>query len=189
MFRTMIMAGAAAALFAAPQASAQSLLGALRAKAEQTLSDAIRNGESPSLPGARSLNSNSQGATGGGFQRYGNWDFRFDKLELGADEQWQAVLTVRNPEAHRQGMVASEISLFLVTEDGETLQNWGELYKAGVEGSSAGLEPVPGTMWLERGEAMRIRLRFDGSRGMKPAKLRIQSTGATAQARTFPIGY
>lgn len=188
MFRTMIMAGAAAALFAAPQASAQGLLGALRAKAEQTLSDAIRTGEAPSMPGARGLSSGSQ-ANGGGFQRYGNWDFRFDRLELGSDEQWQALMTVRNPEAHRQGMVASEISLFLITEDGETLENWGELYKAGIEGSSAGLEPVPGTMWLERGEAMRIRLRFDGSRGMKPAKLRIQSTGATAQARTFPVSY
>lgn len=189
MFRTMIMASALAALFAAPQASAQGLLGALRAKAEQTLSDAVRTGQLPSLPGTRSLSSGSQSTSGGGFQRYGNWDFRFDTLELGADEQWQAVVTVRNPEAHRQGLVASEISLFLITEDGETLENWGELYKAGVEGSSAGLEPAPGTMWLERGDAMRIRLRFDGSRGMKPAKLRIQSTGATAQARTFPVSY
>jgi hypothetical protein len=77
--------------------------------------------------------------------------------------------------------------LFPISENGEALQNWGELYKVSVEGSSAGLEPVPGTMWLEQADRMRVRFRFDGSRGIEPARLRIQSSGATAQGRTFDV--
>ena len=129
----------------------------------------------------------SLGAGGSGsFQRYGNWEFRVEKLEVGPDEQWQAVIGVRNAADYRQGMVASEIKMFLIDADGETLANWGEIYKAGIEGSSSGLEPVSGTLWLEKGDQTRVRLRFDGSRNFKPAKIRLQSTGATAQTRLFP---
>jgi hypothetical protein len=168
----------------ATQASAQSFLRKLGDRLGERVTNAVTSGQLPEIP------SSAAGATvssSTGFQRYGAWDFKLDRLERGADDAWQAVIAVRNAAQYRQGMVASEINLFLITEDGETLHSWGELYKASVEGSAAGLEPVPGTLWLEPGDMTRVRLRFEGSRGTKPAKLRIQSTGATSQSRTFPV--
>jgi len=166
----------------ASPASAQ-LLKKLGERVSERVTDAVTNGQLPNLPSA----SAGTGGSAKGFQRYGAWDFKLERLERGADDGWQAVIAVRNAAPHRQGMVASEISLFLITQDGETLENWGELYRASVEGSAAGLEPVPGTLWLEPGDMTRVRLRFEGSRGTKPAKLRIQSTGATSESRTFDV--
>jgi hypothetical protein len=127
------------------------------------------------------------GGVASDYEGYGPWDFKLDQLKVGVDGQWQAVIGVRNAAPHRQGLVASEIKVFLINEDGETLANWGELYKASVEGPSVGLEPVPGTLWLEPGDEMRVRLRFADSRKVRPVKIRLQSTGATAQIRTFPV--
>lgn len=166
-------------------ASAQSFLKRLGDKLGDRLTSAVERGQMPKLPS--SVTAASGSATATGFDRYGAWDFKLERLERGPDDGWQAVIAVRNAAAHRQGMVASEIKLFLITQDGETLSSWGELYKAGVEGSAQGLEPVPGTLWLDPGDTTRVRLRFDGSRGTKPAKLRIQSTGATSASRTFPV--
>jgi hypothetical protein len=173
---------AAAAFAAAAPVHGQGLLKSLAGEARSRLVSSLASGELPRLP---SLG----GAAGaaGGFQRYGNWEFKLEQLKTGPDEQWQAVVGVRNAAGYRQGMVASEIRLFLITEDGETLSSWGELYKASVEGPSVGLEPVAGTLWLEPGDQTRVRLRFDGSRGLKPVKIRIQSSGATAEKRTFPV--
>jgi hypothetical protein len=177
-----ILAATAAALALAGPAEAGGLLKRLAQQAGEQALDALSSGELPDLPGS------GGGGAGGGFQRYGDWEFKLDTLKLGPDEQWQAVIAVRNAARHRQGMVASEIKVSLIDQEGETLLNWGELYKASVEGPSAGLEPVNGTLWMEPGDRTRIRLRFDGSRGMRPAKIRIQSTGASAETRTFPVG-
>ena len=167
-------------------AAAENPLSAFTRAAGERLVDSVLNGRSSSGDDstiAGPLTSYSASA----FQRYGNWDFRLEELKVGVDEQWQAVIGVRNAAGHRQGMVASEIKVFLISEDGETLVNWGELYRASVEGSSAGLETALGTLWLEPKDKTRIRLRFDNSRDVKPVKIRIQSTGATAQTRTFDL--
>jgi hypothetical protein len=171
-------------LAVATPASAQSFLKKLGDRLSERMTTAVASGQLPRLPSAAAGPAASSST---GFQRYGAWDFKLERLEKGADDGWQVVIAVRNAANYRQGMVASEINLFLITEDGETLNSWGELYKASVEGSAAGLEPVPGTLWLEPGDMTRVRLRFDGSRGTKPAKLRIQSTGATSESRTFPV--
>ncbi len=123
----------------------------------------------------------------GDYDTYGNWQFKVDEVQIGADGEWQAIIGVRNMQEFRQGMVVSEIKAALITADGETLQNWGELYRASVSGGGAGLEKLPGTLWIEPGQAARFRLRFAGSRGIKPTRIRIESTGATAQSRTFDL--
>lgn len=181
----------ALALTAAP-AQAQNLLKQLGANAAQSLLDAAvaKTGVNPysqGLPSAPTVGSaGADLGSPGAYQRYGEWGFKLNELKVGVDEQWQAVIGVRNMANHRQGMVSSEIKVFLITEDGETIANWGEIYKASVEGSSSGLEPTA-TLWLEPGDEIRIRLRFANSRGIKPAKIRIQSTGSTAMVRTFAV--
>jgi hypothetical protein len=181
---------AVAPLAAAPACAQSFLEGLARQTAERVVTKALSG--DPVLTGGRtSTRLGDRASAGGGataYQRYGDWEFKLDRLEVGPDEQWQAVIGVRNAAGHRQGMVASEIKVFLINEDGETLANWGELYKASLQGSSSGLETVPGTLWVEPGDQTRIRLRFDGSRDLKPVKIRIQSTGATAQIRTFDVG-
>ncbi|MDO9338753.1 MAG: hypothetical protein Q7T61_20365 [Caulobacter sp.] len=181
MKRTVILVAALAALAGAGQASAGGFLeGLARQKAESLVSKALDGDLKAGKTAAK-------GGAGSGFQSYGPWDFKLEDLKVGPDEQWQAVIGVRNAAGFRQGMVASEIKVFLITEDGETLANWGELYKASVEGASSGLEPLA-TLWLEDGDEARVRIRFANSRDIKPVKIRIQSTGATAQIRTFPVG-
>lgn len=168
----------------ASQASAQGFLeGLVRQKAETLVSKAL-DGD---LKLGKTAVKGGSASGASGFQSYGPWEFKLDELKVGPDEQWQAVIGVRNGAGHRQGLVASEIKVFLITEDGETLANWGELYKASVEGPSSGLETLP-TLWLEEGDEARVRIRFADSRNIRPVKIRIQSTGATAQIRTFPVG-
>ncbi|MBP2160450.1 MULTISPECIES: hypothetical protein [Asticcacaulis] len=123
----------------------------------------------------------------GDYDTYGSWQFKVDDVLIGADGEWQSVIGVRNLQDYRMGMVVSEIKAALITADGETLQNWGELYRASVSGGGAGLEKLPGTLWIEPGESARFRLRFSGSRGIKPVRIRVESTGATAQSRTFNL--
>ena len=123
-----------------------------------------------------------------GYDRYGDfWQFRIDEVVQGPDGHWQAVIGVRAAAGHRIGLTASELKVYLISADGETLQNWGELYKAGVLGPSLGLEPLPGTLWLEPGDEARVRVRWDKSRKVQPLKVRLQSTGATGESRTFSM--
>jgi hypothetical protein len=186
MLKTLILAAAAASI--ATGACAESLLNTLARQAAQTTIDRAVSGASlPSGLSSGPVASSASADGASGYQRYGAWDFRLEGLETGPDGQWQAVIGVRNAANYRQGMVVSEIKAFLITADGETLTNWGELYKASVGGNSAGLETVAGTLWLEPGDETRVRLRWDGSRGLKPAKLRLQSTGATSATRTFSV--
>lgn len=145
-------------------------------------SPSIPTGPSPA-PGTGVLHP----AGASSYQNYGVWDFKVDELSQGPDGHWQAVFMARAAASHRIGMVSSEIKLFLINEDGEVVVNWGELYKASVTGPSLGLEKVPGTLWMEKGDQARVRVRWDKSRHFKPVKLRMQSTGAGAVVRTFPI--
>ncbi|MGR4866715.1 hypothetical protein [Caulobacter sp. LARHSG274] len=123
----------------------------------------------------------------GTFQTYGIWAFKVDELGRGPDGQWQAVVTVRNAANSRFGMVASEIKVFLINADGQSLVNWGDLYKASVIGPASALEKLSGVQWMEPGDQIRLRLRWDGSRTFKPTRLRLQSTGASATSRTFDL--
>lgn len=177
MFAKPLIAGLLAtfALAAPQQAAAGSLLKALKARAENEAARVVETGHI--LPAGLPE----------GYENYGIWDFKLESFERGADDNWQVVVAVRNASHDRLGMVASEIKLYLLAADGETHQNWGDLYKPDITGSAAGLEPVNGTLWLEPGDITRVRLRFDESRSIVPNRLRIQSTGAGSVTRTFPV--
>lgn len=171
----LFLAAATLAIPASSPAAAQSLLGQLGRQIGAAAAGAIPGGSA------------QVGGSAAGFDHYGDWQIKLERLERGSDDAWQVIIAVSNAAPYRQGLVASSVRLFLISDDGETLPNWGELYKASVEGSASGLEPVSGTVWLEPGDGARVRLRFDGSRRFKPARLRIQSTGAQPEARTFPV--
>ncbi|WP_298282681.1 hypothetical protein [Novosphingobium sp.] len=172
----LFLAAAGLAIPASSPAAAHSFL--------DQLGRQIGNAAAKTIPGG----SPQDGVSAAGFEHYGDWQIKLERLERGSDDAWQVIIAVRNSAPYRQGLVASSVRLFLISDDGEALPNWGELYKASVTGSAAGLEPVSGTMWLEPGDGARVRLRFDGSRRFKPARLRIQSTGAQPEVRTFPVG-
>ena len=183
IYKTMAAIAVTATLAATP-VHAKGLLGKIGDKVSQQIeragSDAlgkILDGQTPA---------GSPGATED-FQDYGAWQFRVDKLLIGPDGEWQAVISARNPKDWRQGMVASEIKAALITADGEALANWGDLYRADSTGNGAGLAKLTSTLWAEPGEAVRVRLRFTNSRGIKPVRMRLESTGATAQSRVFDL--
>lgn len=191
MNKNLIPAALLASLTFATPASAQGLFGGLREKletqAERAAEDMIgKLGESTAQGG--STGSAGVSAGGGSYERYGDfWEFRVEEVLQGPDGHWQAVIGVRAAAAHRIGLVASELKAYLITADGEALQNWGELYKASVTGPSLGLETLPGTLWMEPGDEARVRLRWDRSRQVQPVKIRLQSTGAAGESRTFPV--
>ena len=100
-------------LAVATPVSAQSFLKKLGDRLSERMTTAVTSGQLPRLPSAAAGGASSST----GFQRYGAWDFKLERLEKGADDAWQAVIAVRNAANYRQGMVASEINLFLITED------------------------------------------------------------------------
>ena len=165
------------ALMAHSPVAAQGLLGRLA----RSVADVVNE---PDLRQAVTLLTVGNGA---GFENYGNWQFRVDEVLVGSDGEWQAVIAARNLQQSRLGMVASEIKAAIITADGESLQNWGELYRASSQGGGMGLDPVPGTLWVEPGDTVRFRLRFAGSRGLQPSRIRLSSTGATAQSHEFSL--
>lgn len=188
--KKIITACLLAAFVAGAPAQAQGLLGGLRKKLEARIEretddvvGKLASGQAPAGTGGGGARSQ-----GGGYERYGEfWEFKVEEVLQGPDGHWQAVIGVRNTASHRLGLTVSEIKAYLINEDGEALQNWGELYKASVTGPSLGLEPVPGTMWMEQGDEARVRIRWDKSRAIRPLRIRLQSTGASGESKSFPI--
>ena len=44
-----------------------------------------------------------------------------------------------------------------------------------------------GTQWMQRGDVIRVRLLFEGSRALTPRRLRLRSSGGGAVAETFDL--
>lgn len=169
-------------------ANAQSLLGGLRKKLEQAIERETGDVADRLTGGQADASTPTRLGAVGGYGRYGEfWEFRVEDVLQGPDGHWQAVIGVRNAASHRLGLTASEIKVYLITQDGEAIQNWGELYKASVAGPSLGLEQLPGTLWMEPGDEARVRVRWDKSRAIRPLKIRLQSTGASGESKSFPI--
>lgn len=124
-----------------------------------------------------------------GWQRYGDiWSFKLDELGRGPDGSWQAVVSVRSESRDKVGLTASEIDAYLTNADGETLPEAGNLYKASVTGTAAGLEKLSGTQWMQQGDTMRVRLLFLDSARFNPIRFRLKSSGGDSTSRNFPVG-
>jgi hypothetical protein len=140
------------------------------------------------VPGPAPAPSGRVPAGAGSWQQYGPiWSFKVDELAQGPDGEWQAVISARSESNDKVGMTAGEIQAFLINADGETLKNWGELYKASSTGPASALRSVDGTLWMQRGDVVRFRIRFDGSREFGPVRFRIGGTGGSPVLRTFDM--
>jgi hypothetical protein len=128
------------------------------------------------------------GSTSSGWQRYGIWSFKVDELGQGPDGHWQMVASVRSESRDKVGLNAAEIDAYLINADGEMLPEAGNLYKASVTGTAAGLEKLSGTQWMQQGDIVRVRLLFEGSAKVNPVTLRVKSCGGSPTTRNFPVG-
>ena len=127
-------------------------------------------------------------AGAGAWQLYGSiWSFKVDELGQGPDGNWQGIVSVRSESTDRVGMTASQIEAFLINEDGETIRQVGNLYRASVTGPSASLEKLNGTQWMQKGDTIRIRLLWEGSKGLHPVKLRIRNSGGNPTTHDFSM--
>jgi hypothetical protein len=98
------------------------------------------------------------------------FDFSIQKVERDAETgEWQMVLGVHNSYEARLGVVPTSFSATLIDADGNPVRWDGNLYKA----SEPGREPVDGTLWLEPGESLRVRLHFAGSKKLRPARVKL----------------
>jgi len=112
------------------------------------------------------------------------YDFSVEKMEREAKTgEWQMILTIRNSYAARLGVTASVFHVSLLDADGIAIRSDGNLYRASVEGR----EPVPGTLWIEPNESVRVRVHFAGSRSVAPTQFRIYD-GLTKTA-PVPAGW
>jgi hypothetical protein len=121
------------------------------------------------------------------YANYGIWDFRIEELAPGPDGDWQAVVRVRDAATYRVGLTGGGVVLTLFDEDGRSLQSDGRIYRASVAGSAPQLEAVPQTLWMEKGDEVRVRLRIPDSRGFKPVRLRLSSGDRQTLSRTWAM--
>lgn len=119
------------------------------------------------------------------YSNYGIWDFRIEELKPGPDGHWQAVLWVRDAASYPVGMAPGQVTLVLIDEDGRTLRSDPLLYRASVPGPITGLQVIPQTLWMEKGDEIRLRVVFDNSAGFQPVRFRIAGGGHDPLSRTF----
>ncbi|MDO9338754.1 MAG: hypothetical protein Q7T61_20370 [Caulobacter sp.] len=148
----------------------------------------------PASPGTGGPSLPSQEGSGAGvpaalrsWSNYGIWDFRVEELKPGPDGDWQAVVRVRDAAIYRVGLSTDGVKLWLFDEDGRSVENNDVLYRASVSGSANQLEGIPQTMWMEKGDEVRVRLLIHGSKGFKPVRLRLGSGDRETLSRTWPM--
>jgi hypothetical protein len=121
------------------------------------------------------------------YSNYGIWDFRIEALAPGADGDWQAVIRVRDAATWRVGLAGGGVLLTLFDEDGRSVGNDSVIFRAAITGTRAQLEAIPQTMWMEKGDEIRVRLVIPRSRDFKPVRLRLGSGDRQTLTRTFPM--
>lgn len=119
------------------------------------------------------------------YSNYGIWDFRIEELKPGPDGHWQALLWVRDAASYPVGMAPGQVTLVLIDEDGRMLRSDPLLYRASVTGPSTGLQLIPQTLWMEKGDEIRLRIVFHNSAGFEPTRFRIAGGGHDPLSRTF----
>jgi hypothetical protein len=121
------------------------------------------------------------------WSNYGIWDLKVEELAPGPDGHWQAVVRVRDAATYRVGLAADGVVLTLFDDDGRSVASSSALFRASVTGAADELEPIPQTMWMEKGDEIRIRLLLRGSTGFKPVRVRLGSGDRETFSRTFNL--
>lgn len=121
------------------------------------------------------------------YASYGIWDMKVEELAPGPDGHWQAVVWVRDAAIYPVGLTDDGVMITLFDADGRGVQSIPTLFRASVAGSRRELEPIPDTMWLEKGDEVRVRLFIRNSIGFKPVRVRVGSNDRQTLSRTFPV--
>jgi len=121
------------------------------------------------------------------YSNYGIWDFKLEELGPAADGEWQAVVKVRDAARYPVGVSAGGVMMVLFDEDGRGLSSTDVIYRASITGSRHQLEAIPQTLWMEKGDEVRIRIRVPDSKGFKPVRLRLWSGDRETLSRTWPM--
>jgi hypothetical protein len=121
------------------------------------------------------------------YSNYGIWDFRLEELKPGPDGDWQAVVRVRDAASYRVGLSTGGVLIWLFDEDGRSVASNEVNYRASVTGGASQLEAIPQTMWMEKGDEIRVRLLIRHSKGFKPVRLRLGSGDRETLSRTWPM--
>ena len=132
----------------------------------------------------RSANS---GATPWDYANYGIWDIRIESLERDAAGNFQAVVWVRDAASYRVGLTTDGVSITMFDSDGRSIATASTLYRASVTGTWSQLEAIPETMWMEKGDEIRVRLIFPHSGQFDPVRLRLWSGDRQTFSRTFAL--
>lgn len=147
----------------------------------------------PTSPGTGASKPTTEGSGAGvpaalkSYSNYGIWDFRLEELKPGPDGDWQAVVRVRDAATYRVGLATGGVLLWLFDEDGRSVASNEVNYRASVTGGASQLEAIPQTMWMEKGDEIRVRLLIRQSKGFKPVRLRLGSGDRETLSRTFDI--
>ena len=121
------------------------------------------------------------------YANYGIWDFKVEELAPGPDGNWQAVVRVRDAAVYHVGLTTGGVMLTLFDDDGRSVVNYETLFRASVTGKLSELEAIPQTMWMEKGDEIRVRLFIPHSAGFKPVRVRLGSGDRETLSRTFPF--
>ena len=121
------------------------------------------------------------------YSNYGIWDFRIESIERDEQGLWQAVVWVRDAATRRVGLAEEGVMITMFDSDGRSIATYGTLFRASVTGSLQELETIPQTMWMEKGDEIRVRLVFPRSAGFDPVRLRLWSNDRETFSRTFPF--
>ncbi len=121
------------------------------------------------------------------YANYGIWDMRVEELAPGPDGHWQAVVRVRDAATHPVGLTDDGVMITLFDADGRGVQSIPTLFRAAIAGPISALEPIPDTMWLEKGDEVRVRMFIRNSIGFLPVRVRVGSNDRETFSRTFPF--
>lgn len=121
------------------------------------------------------------------YSNYGIWDFKVEELGPAVDGEWQAVVKVRDSARYRVGVSMGGVMMVLFDEDGRGLSSNDVIYRASVTGSAQQLEAIPQTLWMEKGDEVRVRIRIPDTKGFKPVRVRLYSGDRETLSRTFPM--
>lgn len=129
----------------------------------------------------------ASGGALGGMQTYGPWSYGVEELVRGPDENYQAVVTVKNASQQRLGFTITDLDVSLIDKDGRTIRRLGNLYLPSSTGPVPALERNAATNYLEPGDQLRVRIAFPGTAAFEPTQIRVKEPVRSAQTRTFPV--
>jgi len=123
------------------------------------------------------------------YSNYGIWDFRIERFETAPDGDMHAIVRVRDAAIYRVGLTTGGVRMTIFDEDGRSLASDDTLYRATPQGRADRYEPIPQTMWMEKGDEIRVRLIVRRSKGFRIVRIRMGSGDRETLSRTFPVLY